>query len=160
TTSLTVTVDTQLNVALSNNSPVCEGDTIRLGLSGGLVFDWQGPNGLVSDKKDLIIPNAQRVLHQGTFSVTVSNGQNCTQVLRTDVHIARPPLPVVTSNSPVCANSKLELFASGGAAYLWTGPAGFSSTEQNPVLSNALGLAPGTYTFTVEVTSAGGCKAN
>ncbi|KIX19933.1 hypothetical protein SY27_15510, partial [Flavobacterium sp. 316] len=42
-----------------------------------------------------------------------------------------------TSNSPVCIGNNLELTASGGTNYLWTGPNGFTSTEQNPIIPNA-----------------------
>jgi len=36
-----------------------------------------------------------------------------------------------------CIGSDLQLTASGGTNYLWTGPNGFISTAQNPVISNA-----------------------
>ncbi|MEZ4950494.1 MAG: hypothetical protein R2784_14075 [Saprospiraceae bacterium] len=155
-----VEVNDELTTQITSNSPVCEGDTLEIRLSGdGDVFSWEGPNRFTSNDKDLIIPGAMRTLHQGTYNVTVSDGSGCFTELSIDAQIKRPPLPVLTSNSPVCANSKLNLYASGGATFTWTGPNGFVSTEQNPELPNALGLNPGFYTFLVEVISVDGCAA-
>ncbi|MFK7809138.1 MAG: hypothetical protein AB8F74_15150, partial [Saprospiraceae bacterium] len=43
-----------------------------------------------------------------------------------------------SNNGPLCVGQTLELYATDGAdSYLWTGPNGFTSTEQNPVIPNA-----------------------
>ncbi|MEI6765667.1 MAG: PKD domain-containing protein [Bacteroidota bacterium] len=59
-----------------------------------------------------------------------------------------PPAPVAGSNSPVCEGSTLNLTATTvpQATYYWTGPNGFTSTAQNPVLSNVTLQAGGVYT--------------
>ncbi|ALM47776.1 hypothetical protein AMR72_01990 [Flavobacterium psychrophilum] len=61
------------------------------------------------------------------------------------------------SNSPVCAGATLNLTATtiAGAAYSWTGPNGFASTQQNPTLTYS---AANAGTYTVQVT-APGCAA-
>ncbi len=61
-----------------------------------------------------------------------------------------------SSNSPVCAGNTLSLTASTGISYLWTGPNGFTSTLQNPTISNLTTAAAGTYTVTV---TTGNCSA-
>jgi len=63
--------------------------------------------------------------------------------------------PEISSNSPICIGNKLELKASGGTNYSWTGPNGFSSTEQNPTIINATALNSGQYSCTI--TGTGGC---
>ncbi|MBX2973798.1 MAG: T9SS type A sorting domain-containing protein [Flavobacteriales bacterium] len=69
------------------------------------------------------------------------------------------PGPTITasgSNSPICAGSTLNLSASatgtGTITYTWTGP-GFSSSTQNPSITNATVGASGTYT----VVASNGC---
>ncbi|MEI6765668.1 MAG: PKD domain-containing protein [Bacteroidota bacterium] len=59
-----------------------------------------------------------------------------------------PPAPIAGSNSPVCEGSTLNLSASTvpQATYLWVGPNGFTSTAQNPVISNITLQASGIYT--------------
>ncbi|WP_426484172.1 T9SS type B sorting domain-containing protein [Flavobacterium sp. 2] len=59
------------------------------------------------------------------------------------------------SNSPICIGKTLELKASGGTNYLWTGPNGFTSTEQNPTIPNATTSNSGEYSCLV--TGTGGC---
>lgn len=61
------------------------------------------------------------------------------------------PLPnaVAGSNSPVTVGKTLLLTASGGASYSWTGPNSFTSSLQNPSITNVTLDAEGTYTVTV-----------
>src|SRR5207237_5555673 len=67
------------------------------------------------------------------------------------------PAAVATagSNSPVCTGGSLSLTASGGVSYSWTGPNGFVSLQQNPVVNNISSAAGGIYTVTV--TTDAGC---
>ncbi|MBD0257492.1 MAG: SprB repeat-containing protein, partial [Cytophagales bacterium] len=57
---------------------------------------------------------------------------------------------------PVCAGGTITLTAStvAGATYAWTGPNGFTSSQQNPTVPNATAAAGGTYSVTV---TANGC---
>jgi len=69
-----------------------------------------------------------------------------------------PPAPVVGSNSPLCEGGSLQLTASAvpNATWQWTGPNGFSSTEQNPVISSATASNSGAYAV---VASTPGCQS-
>ncbi|GAA4507486.1 hypothetical protein GCM10023172_38180 [Hymenobacter ginsengisoli] len=66
----------------------------------------------------------------------------------------------VAGGSTACAGSAVTLTASGpaGASYDWSGPAGFVSTQQNPVLPAVTAAQAGTYTVRVAVTT-GLCPA-
>jgi hypothetical protein len=72
------------------------------------------------------------------------------------VTIKPVPVPNASSNSPVCLGNTLNISASGGGTYLWTGPNNFSSNLQNPSFANATNTLSGTYT--VKVTN-DGCDA-
>lgn len=54
-----------------------------------------------------------------------------------------------------CIGSNLQLTASGGTNYNWTGPNGFTSTDQNPIIPNATAAESGQYSC--EITGTGGC---
>ena len=54
-----------------------------------------------------------------------------------------------------CLGAPLQLSASGGTTFSWTGPGGFTSTSQNPVINNPSNSNNGTYTCII--TDANGC---
>jgi len=58
-----------------------------------------------------------------------------------------------SSNSPLCAPATLNLTATSvsGAAYSWSGPNGFTSTQQNPSIASATSKNSGNYTVTVSI---------
>jgi gliding motility-associated-like protein len=64
-------------------------------------------------------------------------------------------LITASSNSPICIGKSLELKASGGTNYAWTGPNGFTSTNQNPTITNATAINSGQYSC--NITRTGDC---
>lgn len=64
-------------------------------------------------------------------------------------------LITASSNSPICIGKSLELKASGGTNYLWSGPNGFTSTDQNPTVPNANAINSGQYNC--NITGTGDC---
>ncbi len=74
----------------------------------------------------------------------------------TGTAVAGPTMGTVSSNSPICVGSTLNLFSqatgSGTITYSWTGPM-FGSNQQNPSIPNASSFNTGTFT----VTASNGC---
>ena len=71
----------------------------------------------------------------------------------TDCGILAPP---VNNNGPLCEGSTLSLTALQGPAgctYSWTGPNGFTSLLQNPVIPNATTAMAGDYFLTIILLS-------
>ncbi len=64
--------------------------------------------------------------------------------------------PLVDNSGPYCVGETIMLTANGqaGANYSWSGPGGFSSTQQNPTRPNCSLNMAGTYTCTISVGSA------
>jgi len=61
-----------------------------------------------------------------------------------------PPPPAISSNAPICQGLTLLLFGSDDApngTFLWKGPNGFISTEQNPIIPYVTAGAQGVYTL-------------
>lgn len=54
-----------------------------------------------------------------------------------------------------CTGGALQLSATGGSTFQWTGPNGFTSNLQNPVINNLSAVNNGTYRCTI--TAAAGC---
>jgi hypothetical protein len=95
----------------------------------------------------------------GPRDVTITNpdGQSATGTGILTVTSA-PASPAAGADSPACAGGTLHLSAATipGATYAWTGPDGFTSTAQNPVLNGITAANAGTYSVTA---SMGGCAS-
>jgi hypothetical protein len=96
----------------------------------------------------------------GTYNVTVTvNGCTSTAGSTTATVNPIPATPTAGNNSPILAGNTLNLTANtvSGGTYNWTGPNGFTSTNQTPSIPNATSTASGTYGVTV--TDPNGCAS-
>jgi hypothetical protein len=149
-----------------NSSPVltATGAAICLGGSGaisvlptGLTYAWSGPNSFSSTQQTASITSAI-ASNQGTYTVKVTDLKGCTAIATAAVTVGSALTVTPSSNSPVCQGSRLELYINGGtgAKYLWTSPAGVTSTLQYPFTIGATAVDNGLWTVSVE--NADGCK--
>lgn len=144
----------------SNNGPLCVGDNLQLSETGGdaVSWSWSGPNGFSSTQQNPIINNIT-VADAGTYTVTVTDADNLTASTSTDVVVSLP-IATASSTSPACTGTNLQLFETGGDAvsWSWSGPNSFTSTQQNPTISNVTAAAAGIYT--VNIIDQFGCTAS
>jgi uncharacterized repeat protein (TIGR01451 family) len=133
---------------------VCAPATPTLTAGGGTSYAWSASGGgSISGATNVASVTATS---SGTYNVTVtSNG--CTATTSTTVTINALPVATASSNSPICVGTSLNLTATGGGTYSWSGPNGFTSTSATPSIAAATTAASGTYTVTV--TSAASCAA-
>ncbi len=142
----------------NSNSPICSGKTINLFSSGGTSYSWYGPNGFTSTLQNPSLGNTSSAAN-GIYTVSITNGScsTVTTTATTNVTVNALPTPLASSNSPICTGNSLNLSASGGTSYIWSGPSNFSSTLQNPSISNVGASSSGIY-FVI-VANANGCVA-
>jgi len=163
--SITLTSTVTVNplpvfTAVGSNSPLCEGSNLNLNATAnaGASYYWTGPNGFTSNIQNPVIPNVTTA-NAGNYVVTATlNG--CTT--STNIGVVINTAPVITnigSNSPVCVGTNLSLYATAdaGASYYWTGPNGFTSNLQNPVISNVTTANSGNYQVTATLN---GCTTS
>lgn len=106
-----------------------------------------------------VLTQSNTVRSAGTYICTITDANHtttqCSGVLT--VH-PLPTTPSASNNGPVCNGSPLHLTTAmvSGAIYSWTGPDGFTSSEQNPAVANATPAASGLYRVTVTVS---GCTS-
>lgn len=153
TTSVMVN-DSVTSISVSANSPLCSGETLNLSGSAGpnnSLYSWNGPNGYTSVQRNNVISSVPTTA-QGRYTYTVTS-PGCNTLTDTISVRIIPTVPALLgSNSPLCQGSALYLSTNlvPGSPYIWTGPNGFSSTQQSPSISNATPLASGVYTLTVQ----------
>lgn len=155
------TMTTQITVAQtltlsSTNSTLCEGVPLVINPAiTGTNYAWQGPNSYTNANQAIIIPNASPTV-SGVYSTTVSTAGTCDVFTAYNVTVFPAPTPSLSSNAPLCAGSTLSLSSTntgGSTFYNWSGPNGFNSFQQNPVVTNASTLFSGPYYLNVTYTN-------
>ncbi|MBL7983769.1 MAG: hypothetical protein JNM91_02160 [Flavobacteriales bacterium] len=117
--------------------------------TGGVQFAWSGP-GIVG------VANAAQVTVNaaGTYTLTVTNPQTgCSSTDQVNVSVDNTlPGAQAAGGTLTCTILSVQLQGDGTGSYTWTRPNGYTSTEQNPTVTEA-----GTYVLTV--TGANGCTS-
>jgi gliding motility-associated-like protein len=151
--------DTLIANATTN---ICQGDTLKLFSStapAGYGYRWTGPAGYNSLIQNPQIISAQPMA-SGVYYLSSSKLGCYSRPDTVAVQVtAKPAISSISSNTPVCEQSTLNLFANSatGTSYTWSGPNSFSSAVQNPSISNTPIAAAGIYSV---YTSLNGCKSN
>ncbi|MBS1771369.1 MAG: T9SS type A sorting domain-containing protein [Bacteroidetes bacterium] len=142
-----------------NNSPLCEGDTLKLSShvdSAGAINVWHGLNGKQYIADNVVISNA-KVADTGYYIlITTFNG--CTAKDTTYVVVKPMPVPAMTATEP-CEGGELILHSGDSTRktiFNWTGPNGFSCSVKDTLIRNATLNLSGEYVLAI---NADGCVA-
>jgi gliding motility-associated-like protein len=143
-----------LAITASNDQTICAGATVNLTANGAFTYSWASPNtGDLSGTSGANVSASPTVTT--TYTVTGTSG-TCTDTEEITVTVGANLIPTLTADT-VCANQSLNLTSdiANATSYVWTGPGGFTSSTQNPVISNATAGNSGTYSLTV---TSNGCS--
>jgi hypothetical protein len=137
----------------ASNSPVCTGGKIQLSATTTTTpawWRWTGANGFTSTLADPAIYNVT-LANAGDYIVESYNGCGSKKDTTTVV-VNMTPAQI---NSPtalaLCEKAVIALTSSNsspGVTWLWTGPNGYSATQQNPAIPNATTGMAGKYYVT------------
>lgn len=144
---------------------VCERGTLTFcatPATGGAVFNWTGPNGFVYNGNCVTLNNVTPAM-SGVYTVNVTvDGCTSHDTSVTVIVNAAPQVDSTGSNAPLCEHQTLNLFTYLPADtdfpyhYNWSGPLGYSSTEQNPSIADVTEADnQGFYTLIVTDTITG-----
>jgi gliding motility-associated-like protein len=140
----------------STNAPFCEGGSLSLNAisaTPGVSYAWTGPNGFTSSLQNPVI-NPAGANVSGSYNViaTLNNCKSAPAPLSVLIH-PRPATPTTVNAVTICAGEVINLTSGtsfpGAVTYSWTGPNGFSSTDQNPSIVSSTTAMSGNYTVTV-----------
>ncbi|MBE2247455.1 MAG: gliding motility-associated C-terminal domain-containing protein [Candidatus Competibacteraceae bacterium] len=160
--SIWIVVNSLPTANVNANSPVCEGSTILLSSSGGLSFEWSGPNGFISGFATPEINNASSS-HAGNYTVTITDANGCTDDAVVNVSVVvNPPIAIIVSpNDSICEGELITLTTSTtGTNYEWHNGASTPSIQLTPsssssytvTVTNPSGICQGTVTAEIFVT--------
>ncbi|HNQ67716.1 MAG TPA: choice-of-anchor L domain-containing protein [Bacteroidales bacterium] len=134
---------------LNAPTPVCSGDPITFDIDTFPDYYYWGPNNWTSVDSFPTIPDADEI-HEGWYHVIITDENFCRATDSIFIEVNPSPTATAWSNSPICEGETILLFSDGGPTYSWSGPDGFTSTQQNPTIPNATPANSGPYTITVE----------
>jgi len=160
-TAVTATVNTTPTISGTTPASRCGTGTVDLGAtaSAGTINWYAALTGGASLGTGMYFTTPS-ISSTTTYYVDATNN-GCTTTARTSITatVNTIPSPTAGSNSPICAGGTITLTASliNGATYYWTGPNSFTSTSQNPSISNATAAMAGTYSVAVTVA---GCTSS
>jgi gliding motility-associated-like protein len=164
------------SVGGTKNTSLCQGGSGTFTLdaqvegNGTPAYQWQsnahyaGWNDIPGQNNNIAtvsFNNADTGVYQ--YRLGVANGSAITdaqcRVYSPPLTIYVNPLPVVPpiTSQPLCPGDQLQLTASGGVSYTWTGP-GISPTSQNPLVVNNV-TAANSGTYSVVALSDSGCSS-
>lgn len=144
----------------------CEGNTITLysNYPTASVYHWINPQGLaIATTADSLVLSNVDTSFSGAWRLWVTVG-DCNSDTSEAINLMVNPLPKVTAAAAkfiVCEGESVALSAATSipvATFQWTGPANFTSTQANPVISSFQSTKIGTYL--VEVSTTKGCKSS
>lgn len=126
---------------------VCPQTITTLSVSGATSYTWL-PGGF-SGSSFTSVPTSNIV-----YTVT-GESLGCSSTKTTSIVVFPNPTLSLSNNSPFCVGQTLQLQANtNGISYSWSGPSGFTSNIQNPLLVTSSVNSAGTYSlFIVSVNS-------
>ncbi|TWI96362.1 gliding motility-associated-like protein [Mucilaginibacter frigoritolerans] len=172
TFNLVVTVNPESNITSPPTETVCSGTPLNYTITSNVsssTFSWSRvavkgiSNAAIANQasntinESLINTSASAI--RVIYIITPTNN-NCAGIAFSLSVIVNPQqsAPMANSNSPVCMGSGIELNTPTviNATYLWTGPAGFQSASQNPVINSVTADNAGVYNL---YTIINGCSS-
>ncbi len=150
---------TIINTALTSNSPVCKGDTLKMtsaNTNSAVVSRWYGPGFSNTVSKNMSIPNTQ-YSNAGIYTDSLLLG-TCGFKTNLVATVKYSPTPLPTYNGPVCLNNNINLASNDTnvlTTYMWTGPNSFYSAFKTPQITSAVFADTGYYRV---VATVNGCS--
>ncbi|MCC9166858.1 PKD domain-containing protein, partial [Pontibacter harenae] len=147
--------------AIAGNFSVCANTEATYSISavsGATSYTWTVPAGwVITFGQGTATVKITAGSASGDIEVTASGSCGSSSASVMAVTVSSPATPTVLANAPQVGGT-LNLTASSisGATYKWTGPNGYTATEQNPTRANVTAAMAGTYSVTATVN---GCTS-
>lgn len=134
TATIIIPVGTPVDMEISSNSPVCEGQDIVVEASGGNTYSWSGPLGF-SSSTDINLISSSTVLNGGYYTVTVNNSSGCSKTDSVEVIVHITPSVVSIIPDTAAVGSTVQITGTG-------------LSDVNTIALNGSTAVPATSSFT------------
>ncbi|WP_422358725.1 FG-GAP-like repeat-containing protein [Reichenbachiella sp.] len=145
----------------SGSTILCTGQTVDLiAPTSGYSYAWELNGGATGGATNSLVG----INTAGDYTVTILDNAGC-QIESAAITVSTPtdgytqPTIIVDDSTPCGGDDITFTTTPGGAtsAYLWSGPNGFTSTDQNPTLAEITSVGSGEY-YVTATSSTAGCQ--
>ncbi|HRG01938.1 MAG TPA: T9SS type A sorting domain-containing protein [Bacteroidia bacterium] len=156
TSTVNITVNSLPTPSITNLGPFCAGSTATLNASGASTYIWTAPAsaGSFTSSAQNFTFTALNGFYAGTYYLAGISVAGCVNTTTTNVIVISAPNATASNAGPYCVGNTIALSATGGGSYAWSGPLSYTSSLQNPTISNVNVTQAGIYTVT---TTFSGC---
>ena len=137
---------------ISNNGPLCVGDTLNLIVTNptpGATYSWTGPGNWSSNAMNPSRPNIT-VAQAGSYSMTITVGTQVSPPVTTQVSVYPiPDVSISATDTTICIGESTSLNATGSPSFVWSGGLG----TNNPIV-----VSPTITTSYMVTGTANGCS--
>ncbi|HEX4945599.1 MAG TPA: hypothetical protein VFZ34_02900 [Blastocatellia bacterium] len=131
----------------------CQGGSTKLTASGSGMFMWFKDNSMIAGQTT----NMLTVTEAGSYTVKVTDGNNCASAISNPAIVTvnpLPPTPTISGNLNFCQGSNTTLTATGTGTFMWFKDGNVIVGETSSTLNVTMA---GSYT--VKVTDANNCAS-
>lgn len=148
--SITLTVNSLPIANAGSDAFICPGSFSQLQASGGVNYQWTPTVGLNNPNISNPVASPSSTT---SYTVAVTDNNGCESVDNMTVTVHPLPQANAGNDTSLCLNESVQLHASGGVIYSWTGSNLSCQNCANPVASPIQ-----TTTYVVNVTDTYGCQ--
>lgn len=143
--TVNVNIHTAPVVTISNDTTICNSNSVQLFVNGGVSYAWSPPGGL--NNTTIFNPIASPA-DTTKYYVTITDNNDCDYLDSVTVSVKPPAIFSINSPGDLCLNDSLHLNASGGDVYSWQPSAGIN----NPAIPDPKVSPSITTDYTVTIT--------
>jgi gliding motility-associated-like protein len=151
---ITIIINQNPTTTCTNNGPICAGNAITLTATGGIIYQWTGPNGFMQTGNPISINNIT-ANNAGSYSVLVKDINGCENIDLTNVAVLAKPV-VATSfiDTSICVGKSVQLLATAVGNVEWTPATKLTNTN----IFDPIAIPIVDTKYTVIITNSQGCK--
>ncbi len=118
----------------TNNTSICQGNSVVLTASGAYSYNWSPSTGLSATTGDTVTANPTLTT---SYTLIATGAIGCLDTQKIVVTVNLPPVLTITPSSPqICIGHPTALKVSGAATYTWIPSVGLTATTGSSVTAN------------------------
>lgn len=138
-----------------NSNTYCNGGVAILTANGAGTYNWTGPDGFSEQGTTVVVLDLNAV-SQGYYVVTGTDAELCANSDSLYITVITNVPASATGDTSLCPGETLTFYGNGGNSYVWSGPLGFYSEVQNPLVTTSIDFSQAGW-YQLTVVDANGC---